>query len=101
MRVRVVMKSVTIRIPEADLESIDEEASEHDVTRSEYIRTLIEYGREYDELKRERDRLDRELRQVIEHREEHTEIVEYVEEEQNYRQAPIWKRAKWWLKGMD
>jgi len=95
------MESVTIRIPEPDLESIDGEASEHDVTRSEHVRTLIEKGREYDDLEAERDRLERELSQVIDHREEHTEIVEYVEEEQAWRSAPIWKRAKWWVVGKE
>jgi metal-responsive CopG/Arc/MetJ family transcriptional regulator len=93
------MESITIRIQEGLLESLDEEADEYSVSRSEYIRELIEKGREYDDLERDRDRLERQLGQLIEERETSTEIVEYVEEERSYRSAPIWQRAKWWVLG--
>lgn len=93
------MESITIRIPEDDLESLDSEADEHGVSRSEYIRRLIDKGREYDEVKGDRDRLERQLGQLIEQRETSKEIVEYVEEEQSWRSAPIWQRAKWWVFG--
>lgn len=95
------MEAITVRIPEDDLETLDSEADEHDATRSEYIRDLIEKGRDYDELAAERARLNRELAQVIEHRESSQEIVEYVEEEKTWREAPIWKRIRWWVLGKD
>jgi len=93
------MKTITIRIPEDDLESIDEEAGEHDATRSEYVRTLIERGRGYEDLQRERDRLDRELAQLLDQREEHTELVRYVEEERSWREQSLGTRLRWWLLG--
>ncbi len=60
---------------------------------------------------RERDRLDRQYRKLIEQREEHTKLVEYVEEErevQRYRarrqrmvdQAGAHTRLKWWWTGI-
>lgn len=63
-------------------------------------------GIPYEEIKRERDRLRAEKRTLINPREEHTELVEYVQEEREFQKqrqqkenAPAWMRAKYWLLG--
>lgn len=59
-----------------------------------------------EDLEQENQRLRNEKRTLINDREEHTELVEYVEEqredeqrERERRHAPAWRRAKWWLLG--
>jgi hypothetical protein len=61
---------------------------------------------DYDEIKRERDRFRAEKRTLINDREERTELLEYVERDlaaderrEQRRQAPVWRRAKWWIVG--
>lgn len=68
-------------------------------------------GLEYDELERENERLHRERRQILDQRDEHQELVAYVEEERELqrrreereqrreqrRNAPVWRRAKRWI----
>lgn len=73
---------------------------------SEIVRDYVAKGMDYDELKRENDHLRAEKRTLIRDREEHTELVEYVEHERRLdqqreerREAPVWRRAKWWLFG--
>jgi hypothetical protein len=56
-------------------------------------------GLEAEAIEADRDRLQRQLGQLIDQRDEHQELVEYVDEEQSWRSAPLWKRAKWWLIG--
>ena len=100
------MPRASARISE-DLDSeIEAFADEHDLTRSDAIRELLQRGVEYDRVRTENDRLQRNLQQLIDQREEHTELVEYVEEERSLQQrraerrdAPLWRRAKWWVLG--
>lgn len=104
------MERLTIRVPEELLEEIERIQDADDVSQSEAARQLLRRGSAYDEVKTERDRLERQYRQLIEQREEHTELVEYVEEERDLkrqrerqrdrrRTAPVWRRAKWWFLG--
>jgi len=65
-----------------------------------------EYEGQIDELGGEIERLNRERRQLLEQREENQELVRFAEEqrslvsEQRDRQnAPVWRRAKWWVFG--
>ncbi|WP_122090362.1 hypothetical protein [Halalkalicoccus subterraneus] len=65
-----------------------------------------EYEDRIADLERENERLRNEKRALIQDREERTDLVEYVEREkeldqqrQQRRQAPAWRRAKWWLLG--
>lgn len=65
------------------------------------------------ELEAENERLQRRVETLIEMREEHGELVEYVEREKSLqerreereteraarRNAPIWKRGYWWIFG--
>jgi metal-responsive CopG/Arc/MetJ family transcriptional regulator len=99
------MESLTAKVPEDLLEEIEDYADdEHDGNRSEAVRDLLGRGLDADELEAERDRLERQYRQLIEQREEHEALVEYVEEERTLeerrRRAGLAKRAKWWLVGM-
>lgn len=67
--------------------------------RSEAVRGLLDKGFAYDEIEATADRLERQLAQVIDERDDHQEIVAYVEEEQTWREAPLLTRMKWWLYG--
>lgn len=103
----------TIRMPEDLLDELAEEAEEKDMSRAEYIRSLLRQRTEYAELRRENERLRNEKRNVVNQREEHGELVAYVEEEREIqrrredreerreqrRQSPAWRRAWWWLTG--
>ena len=106
------MGQTTIRFGDRLLAELDREADERDVSRSEYIRGILasrhETDGEIDRLRRENDRLQRERRQLLEQREEHTELVRYAadrrEREQRReerRDAPIWRRARWYVFGRD
>lgn len=83
---------------------------EPEVIRQEYEEKLAELkvakNERIDELEQEIDRLNRERRQLLEQREENQELVKFAEEqrslvsEQRARQnAPVWRRAKWWVFG--
>jgi predicted transcriptional regulator len=104
------MESVSTRLDDETARLVRETAEERDVSQAEVLRELIEKGVEYDDLERENHRLQRRVRALIGQREEHDELVEFVEEERLDRQrerdrreqrrsAPAWRRAKWWLLG--
>lgn len=107
------MKNVTVRLSEEQVETLDKEANDLDMSRAEYIRDLIEKGRESDEIRHELEEtqnkvadLRRQLQAVNARQEDVGELVEYVEQERELeqrreqrRQAAVWTRAKWWLLG--
>lgn len=107
------MEAITIRLSEDLLESLDGEADEYEQSRSEYIREILrsrnEYDQlqdEYEDLERENERLRRQLEATNKRVDEHTELVEYIEQERSLqerreerRNAPVWTRAKWWILG--
>jgi Arc/MetJ-type ribon-helix-helix transcriptional regulator len=111
------MKRVSVKLDEARVNELDEIASDDGVSRSEVIRTLLDDAlnthddevnklrEKIDELETELERVHREKRQILEQREENTELVKYVEEERSLSrqkaQAGIATRAKWWLFGME
>ena len=70
-------------------------------SKSEAVRNFIQDGERLAELERENDRLHRERRQLLEQRSENKELRRYVEDEQRYREASVFRRFKWWLRGMD
>jgi metal-responsive CopG/Arc/MetJ family transcriptional regulator len=105
------MRQITIRLPEEEIESLDEEAEEADVSRSEYVRDVIRSRKEHEELRNEVDELreeverqKRERRQLLEQRDEHQELVAVVQEEKSieerWRQADLMTRARWKIFGM-
>lgn len=97
------MKQITLRIDEDLLDRLEAEADDRGVSRSEHIRKLLEDVDELQErvedLERDVDRLTRERRHLLEQREEHQELVRYVDEERSWRDAGLTTRAKWWLFG--
>ena len=83
---------------------------EPEAVRQEYKKKIADLkaakNERVDELEQEIDRLNRERRQLLEQREENQELVKFAEEqrslvsEQRDRQnAPVWRRAKWWVFG--
>ena len=111
------MKKVTFSLEEEQLEALEEFQEEHDISsRSKALRRFIEEYEElqgrYEELHTEYEQLETEVERqrnrnqlILEQREEHTELVEYVQEErsaeQRWREAGIGQRLKWRLFGMD
>ena len=104
------MRPVTTRIPDDTHGILEEIADERGESVSAVVRDLVERGLEYDDLERENERLQTRVRKLIDAREEHTELVEYVEEErvdrqqererrEERRQANVVRRAWWWLAG--
>ena len=76
------------------------------MTRTDVIREALELRSDYDDCQREVNRLRRELRAVNSRQDDVGELVEYVEEERRLqrqreerRNAPVWRRAKWWAFG--
>ena len=70
---------ISIWFDDARLDEIKDLAENEGVTRSQYIRDSIGAREQLAECRRENDRLQRRVRALIEQREEHTELVEYVE----------------------
>ena len=69
--------------------------------RSEAVRGVLDKGFAYDEIAATADRRERQLAQILDERDDHQEIVAYVEEEQSWREAPLSTRVKWWVFGKD
>ena len=100
------MQQLTIRVADETATEIENRADESDASKSEVARELLRLGSEHESLQAECDRLRRELQAANSRYDEHTELVEYVEEERRIQQrreershAPAWRRAKWWLLG--
>ena len=111
------MQKVTFSLKEEQLDALEEFQQEHDIgSRSKALRRFIE---EYEELQSQCEKLHTQCEQletdlqraqsrnqlILEQREEHTELVKYVQEErsaeQRWREAGIGQRLKWRLFGMD
>lgn len=95
------MKQVAARVPEGTNDGIEAFADENDVSKSDAIREVLSRGLEYDRLRSENERLRNEKRTIINQRDENSQLVEYVEDEQRYRQAGVVQRVRWWFRGMD
>ena len=100
------MEPVTTRIPDDTYRILGEIADERDESVSAVVRELVQKGLDYDDLEQENERLQNRVRKLVDTREEHQELVEYVEDERDLtrqreqrRRAPAWRRAKWWLFG--
>ena len=86
---------------ESYVDLLDELSSEGGpcTNRSETMRMIIDQYNEQTELAKEVERLNRERRQLLEQREEHNELVRYVDDELSYREKGLLTRARWWLFG--
>ena len=122
------MEKISISLRDEQLQHVAEREENKDETRSEAVRTLVDRGmnaaeheeklrgrmeelerkkdEEIEQLRTEIDRLQRERRQILEQREENQELVRFAEEQRSLvseqrdrRNAPVWRRAKWWVLG--
>jgi uncharacterized protein with von Willebrand factor type A (vWA) domain len=100
------MQQLTVRVADETAEAIEERASDSDLSQSEAVRELLQLGTDYGRLQAEADDLRRQLQAVNRRESEHQELVEYVQEERSIqerreerRDAPIWRRAKWYVLG--
>lgn len=104
------MKPTTVSLREDQYELLEEKSGDggdYD-SKSEFVRELIDGSQEVESLRQENERLQRQLRETNKRVDEHQELVDYVEQEQSLQQrreerrdAPAWRRAKWWLLGRD
>ena len=106
-------RQVAARVSPDIAGEIDRLQSEEDCSQSEAVRVLLRRGIEHERLQRERDSLQNRLNTLAGREREHAELVEYVEREKSMqerreererkreqrRNAPAWRRAKWWLLG--
>ena len=107
------MERLTIRVPEDLSAAIEERAETEDVSDSAAARDLLRRGTEYGNLQRELEQtearvedLRRQLQEATAGGRDVDELVEYVEGEmakqerdRERRDAPVWRRAKWWVFG--
>ena len=100
------MPRYSVRVSEELGERIEQYADEYDGSRSDALREILHRGVEYDSIRQERDSLQNQLNTLAGREREHAELVEYVEAEKDLkererarRDAPAWRRAKWWLLG--
>ena len=103
---RIFNRVVSTRLNDERYQYVHETTDERDVSQAEVLREQIERGIEYDDLEREKKRLETRVRKLIGTREEHDELIEYVEEEQSLQhrreersQANVFQRAWWWIAG--
>ena len=87
----------------AEIERLQEDGER---SQSEAVRELLRRGIEADRLQRERDALQNQLNTLAGREREHSELVEYVEAEKDLkererarRDAPLWRRARWFVFG--
>jgi regulator of replication initiation timing len=104
----VTDKKISIVVGEEHVDVLEdvEEDEDRDVrSRSEAVRTIIdeweELREECEDLRTENERLRDRIMALIDEREERTELVRFVDEEEERRRAPAWTRAKWWLLGRE
>lgn len=100
--------TVSLVLRDRHVDALDElqDDDDRDVrSRSEAAREMIdEYGElksRCEDLRRERDRLENRVMTLIDDRQERQELVRYVDEEQERREAGAITRARWWLFGKD
>lgn len=102
------MPRYSVTLPEEQGELIEDLAGEEEPasSKSEAVRMLIEDAQRVSEVEEENERLRRERRQLLEQRDEHTDLVRWGESErereqrrQEKEEQPVWRRAKWWVLG--
>lgn len=101
------MPRLTITVTDEQAELLEEktgDGGEYE-SKSEAVRTFIqEYehlSEQIADLEAENERLERRLTAANGRYDDHTELVEYVEEERSWRSAGLSTRVKWWLFGKE
>ena len=100
------MRHVATRVPDDVHDEIQRLQDVNDCSQSEAIRTLLHRGMEHERLQRERDALQNQLNTLAGKERAVTELVRVREREERVeehrrerRNAPVWRRAKWWMFG--
>jgi metal-responsive CopG/Arc/MetJ family transcriptional regulator len=100
------MPTYSVRASGDLADEIEAFADAYDGSRSDALRELLRRGTAYEDIQRDRERLRDAQTQLIEQREENQELVEYVEQEKSLkerererRDAPLWRRARWFVFG--
>jgi SOS response regulatory protein OraA/RecX len=115
------MDKISVTLREDQVGYLSDLVGEKYDDRSKAVRDLLDRGFQYEELKNDLeqtearvDDLRRQLQEANAGRRDVDEIVSYVEEERELqrhreereqrreqrRNAPAWRRARWWLFGM-
>jgi predicted transcriptional regulator len=100
------MRSLTVRVPEELIDDLDEEADEHDSSRSEYIRQILGERHETEELRAEvqqlqerletrEDRIDT-LEKQLSRRSEIEEKVDTLAKQQDDPTPFFVEWVRWW-----
>jgi len=92
-------KKISVTLRSEQVGELSDLVGDEYENRSEAVRGVLDKGFAYDEIQATADRLERQLAQVIDERDEHQDLVAYVEEEQSWREAPLSTRVKWWVLG--
>jgi predicted transcriptional regulator len=107
-RSKHIRDTLESRKRQQELEHELEQTREELATARDQAADVEELTEQIEELERENGRLHRERRQLLEQRNEHNELVRYAEQQRSVlerreerRNAPAWRRAKWWLFGHD
>ena len=102
------MPRFTVTLPDDQGELIEDLAGDDGPasSKSEAVRMLIDDAQRVSEVEDENDRLRRERRQLLDQRDEHSDLVRYVEDRRDRErrrrakeEQPIWTRAAWWMFG--
>ena len=102
------MPRYTVTLPDEQGELIEDLAGDDGpaTSKSEAVRILIDDAQRVSEVEDENDRLRRERRQLLDQREEHSDLVRYADAEreqaeldQRRRKQPVWTRVRWWVYG--
>ena len=98
------MTRLTVRLSDSHSDELERlvEDGQYD-HKSEALLGLLDerdqLASEVQDLRRENERLHQERRQILEQREEHSELVRYVSSVVAWREAGLLRRARWWLFG--
>lgn len=104
----ITVPRLTITIPDGLDERLAELSGDDGPyeSKADAVRELTRAGERLPEVERERDQLREQLAATNARAEDVSDLVEYVEAERELqrrererRDAPAWKRAKWWLFG--
>ena len=98
------MENISVTLRSEQVRQLSDLVGDEYDDRSKAVRALLDRGLEYDDVAAERDRLREQLAATNARAEDMGELVEYVERERELqrrererRDAPAWRRAKWWL----
>ena len=100
------MEKISVTLRSEQVRQLSDLVGDEYDDRSKAVRALLDRGFEYEDVAAERDRLREQLAATNARAEDVGELVEYVERERELqrrererRDAPAWRRAKWWLFG--